>query len=525
MRNLKIFSMLFIVLILAPCTVISEVIYSDRAVFESQLVTSVIDDYNKNLYVNRFYSNAEMSAVLGETIYQSTSFSNQVRGPGYYCTGCNGSFLLDFMSTSVSDASGVFGVGLDIVSGENVFGTIAFVTFGDGSTMNYSIPDANPGTGDLFWGITDSLSISSIHFGLVDGGTNRDNSVQRMALDNLTIGSAVQILDSDNNCPNTVIPETTTNIYGGVNFPAGASSFADRVLEYDPAFGGGPVPDITSQDARQILGVPDLGDVSLGNGGRIIVRFLDNRLTGSNDSQPDLWIFEVGEAESTFVEISKNGTRWFSVGTATGFASGIDIDEFGFGKGHHFAFVRLTDDGDSGGGAPFVQGADLVAVGASSSAPPIGKLSRLRYSIQAHVGGLSQLIIRGNTMQWHHIKGTAPGLVQADVGRNSNSPTIVDSNQGPNIPWVPSGWPGTIGNGTHPESCSNVFNALTPVFPTDNRRWKIEKTSGSGTVRIVQQPEARNGFSLVIEFDDLKSGAASNLSGSGFYTIKLTPGG
>jgi len=313
-------------------------------------------------------------------------------------------------------------------------------------------------------------------------------------------------------------------LFGGVNFPAGASSFADRIVEYDPAFGGGPVPDITSQDARQILGVPGVGDVSLGNGGRIIVRFLDNRLTGSNDSQPDLWIFEVGAAESTFVEISKNGTHWISVGTATGFASGIDIDHFGFGKGHHFAYVRLTDDGDSAGGAPFVQGADLVAVGASSSVPPVGKLSRLRYTIQAHVGGLSRLIIRDNTMQWHHIKGTAPGLVQADVGRNSNSPTIVDSNQGPNIPWVPSGWPVSIGNGTHPESLSNIFSALTPVFPAVKKYWKLEQSSGDGKVRIIQQPDARNGFSLVIEFDDLKKGGASNLSGSGFYTINLTSG-
>lgn len=310
-------------------------------------------------------------------------------------------------------------------------------------------------------------------------------------------------------------------VYGGVNFPAGASSFADRVVRYQPDFGGGPVPDITSQDARQILGVPEIGGVSLGNGGRIIVKFLDNSLTGSNDSQPDLYIFEVGAAETTFVEIRKRGGSWLSVGTATGFAFGIDIDQFGFGQGDNFSFVRLTDDGDSGGGVPFVQGADLVAVGARSSAPPVRKQPSIKYYIQAHIGGLTELIIQDNLLQWNHIKGTAPGRAQGSLG--DNSATMIDSNQGPNIPWVATGIPGTIGNGTHPEFFSDAFDALTPVLPADGKCWRLKKLSGAGKVEIVQQPNSANDFSLVILFDDLKKGAISNLAGSGFYLIRLTP--
>jgi hypothetical protein len=176
-----------------PSAVAAETIYSDRTVFEEQLAVIVVDDYSKELYVQNWYTNDEMSAVVGETRYQSTSHSNYVHEAGHYCTGCNGSFLLDFSPTSVSDDVGVFGVGLDIVAIQNVFGTTAFVTFGDGSTMNYPIPDTNPGTGDRFWGITDSRSIATIHFGLPDGGTNRDGRVQRMALDNLTIGSDVEL--------------------------------------------------------------------------------------------------------------------------------------------------------------------------------------------------------------------------------------------------------------------------------------------------------------------------------------------
>ncbi len=316
--------------------------------------------------------------------------------------------------------------------------------------------------------------------------------------------------------------------YGGVVFPAGAASFADRVIGYDPNFGGGPAPDETQQDSRQLLGVPGQGEMSLGKGGRVRLRFLDNSLTGSDDSQPDLYIFEVGGEEATYIDISKDGRRWFPVGTAAGFAFGIDIDQYGFDSNDRFSYVRITDDGDASGDFFLTPGADLVAVGARSSAPPVYKQPPINYFVQAHIGGRSELIIQGNKLQWHHIKGTAPGLERAfwNYGSNSNSPTIIDSNQGPNIPWVPSGWPGVIGNGTHPESLSSVFDALTPVFPGDGKCWKLEKLYGAGTTKIIQQPNALNDYSLVIEFDDLilgKRGGMYDLPGSGFYSIKLAP--
>lgn len=324
--------------------------------------------------------------------------------------------------------------------------------------------------------------------------------------------------------PNLAMAE----IYGGVDFPAGASSFADQVIGYDPGYGGGPVPDETQQDSRQILGVPGQGEMSLGKGGRIRLKFLDNSLTGSNDSRPDLYVFEVGGQETTYIDISKDGSRWFPVGMAAGFASGIDIDEYGFDSSDRFSYVRITDDGDASGDFYLTPGADLVAVGASSSAAPVSKQPPINYYIQAHIGGRSELIMQGNMLQWHHFKGSAPGLERAfwNYGSNSNSPTIIDSNQGPNIPWVPSGWPGVLGNGTHPESLSSVFDALTPVFPRNGLCWKLTKLSGAGTTKIVQQPKAENDYSIVIEFDDLILGARGgmyHLPGSGFYSIKLTP--
>jgi hypothetical protein len=320
---------------------------------------------------------------------------------------------------------------------------------------------------------------------------------------------------------------SSADVYGGIYFPDGASSFADRAIGYDPTYGGGPAPDETQQDARQILGVPGQGEMSLGQGGRIRVGFLDNSLTGSGNSRPDLYIFEVGAGETTIIDISRDGKRWLPVGTATGFASGIDIDQFGFGSDDRFPFVRITDDGDTEGDFSMAIGADLVAVGAKSSAPPVGTEPPINYEIQAHVGGRSELIIQGNKLQWHHLKGPAPGLERQfwNPGMDANSPTIVDSNLGPNITWVPEGWPINLGNGTHPESYSSVFNGLTPVLPSDGRCWRLEQLWGDGKTEIVQQPSSSNDYTMVIRFDDLttgRHGGLYHLTGSGFYAIYLS---
>jgi hypothetical protein len=85
-----------------------------------------------------------------------------------------------------------------------------------------------------------------------------------------------------------------------------------------------------------------------------------------------LWIYEVGpDVEDTFVEISRNGTTWFNVGKVFGATSGIDIDAYGFGTTDFFSFVRLTDDTNEGAQTGDTVGADIDAVGAISSAPPV----------------------------------------------------------------------------------------------------------------------------------------------------------
>jgi HEAT repeat protein/Leucine-rich repeat (LRR) protein len=159
------------------------------------------------------------------------------------------------------------------------------------------------------------------------------------------------------------------------HFPHGAASFADAVDNCDPLYGGGPAP--IPDNPSQALGPRGKGDVSLGHGGRITLRFTDNVLIGSGDNAPDLAIFEIGstenpgraEDEATFVEISPSGSTWYSVGRVSGGTSTIDIDSYGFGPSDRFSFVRLTDDPNQGGSAGSTVGADIDAVGAISTIP------------------------------------------------------------------------------------------------------------------------------------------------------------
>jgi hypothetical protein len=171
-----------------------------------------------------------------------------------------------------------------------------------------------------------------------------------------------------------VIPArpAAAEVFRGVEFPQGAISFADAVVSYQPA------TDITLQPQVMIpgeaLGPPDhiTGGtpqfVSLGNGGRITLRFVDNALTRSGSTAKDLWVFEIGPlVEDTDVAISQDGVTWIAVGRVAGSTAGIDIDLFVSDPAARFPFVRLTDvralDFDSSSTA----GADIDAVGAIST--------------------------------------------------------------------------------------------------------------------------------------------------------------
>jgi len=80
-----------------------------------------------------------------------------------------------------------------------------------------------------------------------------------------------------------VVGIANAEIYGGVNFPDGATSFVDEWIFYQPT------TDVHSphNDPSAALGIPDHHSnsnyVSLGDEGVLILKFTDNSLTTSWD--------------------------------------------------------------------------------------------------------------------------------------------------------------------------------------------------------------------------------------------------
>jgi hypothetical protein len=154
--------------------------YNNLGDFQSDIIFSVTDDYSNPGYVF-IQSNAVMSAVIGETDYMSTGFMelNIVSG-GTYCAGCNGSFELSFQTTTVGNAEGVSGVGMNIAFQDPGNPYFAFITFADGTTDNIQLPGAGS-----FWGVAAPERIERIHFGLSMGGVTQGGG---FGIDNLIVG-------------------------------------------------------------------------------------------------------------------------------------------------------------------------------------------------------------------------------------------------------------------------------------------------------------------------------------------------
>jgi hypothetical protein len=188
MKKSTLFKSAILISFFLTAPVFASVLYNDSSIFNATLGTSAVDDYENSGYA--FIQNdAQMTSVLSETSYTTTGFNNLnivggISSFHYYCAGCNGSFLLDFTSTSVSGANGVFGVGFNYFNiGSPLFD--ALVTYGNGSTEDIAL--ASGFFNGNFLGITSDLEIKSIHFGLANGGTTQLGS---FGLDNLTIGNS-----------------------------------------------------------------------------------------------------------------------------------------------------------------------------------------------------------------------------------------------------------------------------------------------------------------------------------------------
>lgn len=303
-------------------------------------------------------ASAEVPASVGETIVSQGS------GGGANRVRPQGQIVID--ATTVSNSNG-FGVSINSSARDPL--TNASVPGSPRNTVTLNTDRLIPGAvimnSEFLFNNAGGISIAGDP--LVGGVPAAAVPFVRL-VNNTIVGGAI-----------TSVSDLTPTFHNGQRFDIGDLAFADAVGSYSATAGGGPGPGPGLNDATQALGAPNYsgngeplageGVVSLGRGGQLILEFTNNFLTGSGNADPDLIVFEVGDSEEVFVEVSADGTSFTPVGRASAASPTIDIDAFGFNQNSRIGFVRLTDVASQGAVSGDSVGADIDSVGAISSVP------------------------------------------------------------------------------------------------------------------------------------------------------------
>jgi hypothetical protein len=123
-------------------------------------------------------------------------------------------------------------------------------------------------------------------------------------------------------------------------------------------------------------------------------------------------------------------------------------------------------------------------------------------NIRAWIDGRSELILVGDTAQWHHLDFAAPGRLDCNTG-SPIQPTYIQGNA-----WWPS-WPDVPDCENRFCNCgSDVYTGVAPALPSADFSPVLDVVSARLSCSIIEYPSQANGFRVVIEFDDdLPNGA------------------
>jgi probable HAF family extracellular repeat protein len=123
-------------------------------------------------------------------------------------------------------------------------------------------------------------------------------------------------------------------------------------------------------------------------------------------------------------------------------------------------------------------------------------------TVKAWIDGQSQLIIQGNTVQWHNLSYSAPGY--EDPYGDPPAPTYLKTKNMKTVAWTPGNWShGTSGNTT-----SGKFTGLSAPLGGVEQTVTLTAKHVRESAFIFQQPLASNGYTLIVDFDDRSSSSA-----------------
>jgi hypothetical protein len=142
---------------------------------------------------------------------------------------------------------------------------------------------------------------------------------------------------------------------------------------------------------------------------------------------------------------------------------------------------------------PAITDTATITTKATSPPPPTFKIS-----ISSYIDGRSLLIIRTNTVQWHHLDYAAPG-------RHGfvNLPTIING-----IEWYPE-WPDVPDQENRRECFSSIYEDLDPALPKEEVEVELKIIQARHSISIAEHPSIDNDYTLIIDFDNDPVGGAT----------------
>ena len=174
----------------------------------------------------------------------------------------------------------------------------------------------------------------------------------------------------------------------------------------------------------------------------------------------------------------------------------------------------------------------LTLVIALSFASLSANAATVTVDVTSMIDGESQIIIKDDSIQWHHLSWIVPG-VSASNALDITPTTISYSIDGvlqQTANWYPS-WPtphwdarvsnGSTNNWNRGDQLSDIFSGFSIPISSATSGFTLTPISSRGLTSITELPSPANGNALVIDFNDAPIGASAIYSSSISFTAAV----
>jgi hypothetical protein len=150
----------------------------------------------------------------------------------------------------------------------------------------------------------------------------------------------------------------------------------------------------------------------------------------------------------------------------------------------------------------------VMAVVTFLSGSIVAHASTATITVSSYIDGEDYLYIQGDTLQWQTISDTPVGDPRGDPFTTTNVSTTLNGNPVQSFDWQPVYQPSS--------KFTYDYTGLSPALPNTPTSVSLTVLEGRESLTILQQPNALNGETLILDFND----HADN--GSALYSAELT---